>query len=159
MTKAIVLPATDAPYLVDLNSAADIHALVEGWFEILDLATPDATLWINDEAAIDGKSWNKHAMWLLVVHSVHPTTNPFLRGTMVLTGPMSTNEDGLSDVDDYYVDLMFPSKRLTVHVQRANSDEWIDMRMPFDTWRSAYNAALNVQGAHEDITKFKVVPK
>lgn len=62
-------------------------------------------------------------------------------------------------MDDHYVDPMFPSKRLTVLVQRANSDEWIDMRMPFDTWRSAYNAALNLQGAHEDITKFKVVPK
>ncbi|TDX78610.1 hypothetical protein EDF35_1818 [Rathayibacter sp. PhB151] len=55
MTTALVLPATEDPYFCDLTSAEQLHSLVDIWFEILHLIEPEATLWINDEAALNNR--------------------------------------------------------------------------------------------------------
>ncbi|WP_146084407.1 DUF3846 domain-containing protein [Rathayibacter sp. AY1C1] len=158
MTTALVLPATEEPYLCDLTSAEQIHSLVNGWFEILDLVQPGATLWINDEAALTNKPFNQHAMWLLLAHSPSVTTSPFLRGSIVLTGPMRTNEDGLSDVDDYFVDLVIRGSRFTAEVWLKDATDWKDMNMPFDTWKSAYQAVLSLKERWPDVERTRVRP-
>ncbi|PPH83893.1 hypothetical protein C5C50_04130 [Rathayibacter sp. AY1D9] len=158
MTTALVLPATEDPYLCDLTSAEQIHSLVDGWFEILDLIEPGATLWINDEAALNNKPFNQHAMWLLLAHSPNVSTSPFLRGSIVLTGLTRTNEDGLSDVDEYFVDLVIRGSRFTAEVWLKDATDWKDMNMPFDTWKSAYQSVLSLKERWPEVERTRVRP-
>lgn len=158
VTKAIVIPVEGDPYLQEINKSEDIHALVDGWFEVIDLRNPGASLWINEESLMRNHPVNGNLLWLVLGHHPNAARLGFLRGQAVLLGPMTGNEDDVSDVDEYFIDLLVTGTRFTALVKLKDAHEWKDMQMPFDTWRSAYTAVLDLKGRWDAVEFTKVVP-
>lgn len=87
-----------------------------------------------------------------------PHQNVFLRGTVVLTGPTLCNEAGLSDVDEYFVDLVIHGSRFTAEVWLKDATDWKEMNMPFDTWKSAYQSVLSLKERWPEVERTRVHP-
>lgn len=110
MSKAIVVPVYDAPYVIDYEPGLKfLQAQVGGYIEAVDFEVNDTeyTLWLNEEGKILGLPYNGEAT-SMVSHRLFP--NDYIAGQAVVTGGTGpegetlplTDEDVLV-LNDYFV--------------------------------------------------------
>lgn len=163
------IPADDdQPITVTALARSDfraIQAVVGGLFDVIDLATSAATLWLNDEGKLIGLPVNRRATALLwALHSAW-AGNDVLCGDVLVTGQPDSQGDTQSVPADLLALLARPassaSRGVLVEVQtdpNAGPDDWATTDLPvFTDWFTAAQVAVHHASTYPAITATRII--
>jgi hypothetical protein len=145
MPTGILIPSCEAKPLVlqEFKSLDDYQAEVGGDIQLIELAGPPSSLFLNEEGKLRELPVNQRATLLLWLHNRPFLLRDEICGDAILLGPTYWGET--QDVPPSFVAMLLQSQRfvIEVRVQRDPADWTIfPRRRGFETWVDAYGYAL-----------------
>lgn len=147
MPWGILIPANEeAPLEFRLfGQLIDYQEAVGGWIEAIDIETPPATFYVNEEGKIRNLPQNRRAT--LMLWATHRATHgrEVLVGNAVLIGLPDDIEGDTQDVPDELVTLLLKTEVYKYEVETAEeAGKWYGNQARFDNYFEACNAALGL---------------
>jgi hypothetical protein len=160
MPSGIVIPVSESEPIVrrDFGEFTDYQEVIGGYFQPVELLTPEATIYVDDEGKLKGLEVNRRATLLVWMH------NPAFRERDVICGPAvligaPDDEGDTQDVPQSLDDLLFDTLAYKVEVQTVdNKDAWNTNSKRYTDWVEAYNAALRLAASWMAVEQVRVVP-
>lgn len=146
MVIGIVIPADeDEPiYKQEFKSLSDYQQAVGGLIEAIDLDSPPATIYVNEEGKLQGLPLNRRATMISWMHNSSFRGKDVIKGDAVLVGPPDDEGKTLA-VPQAYVFLLFETATYRIEVQTADDPAaWNGNQARYDNWVEAYNAGLGL---------------
>ncbi|WP_163512135.1 DUF3846 domain-containing protein [Fodinicola acaciae] len=161
MITAIYLPADDEQPVrkqqIVPGDIAAYRAAVEGDLQLVTLARPGASLYVNEHGKWNHMPLNQRATVLLWVHnSAFRGRDPICGDALLVGAPDRHSQD--RNVPDDYVRLFFHGDRFRVEVMVHGDDGWYRNRRTFDDWFSAYVYAVDLGQRWSLVADVRVVP-
>jgi len=147
MPWGIYIPADEAAPLEFrlFGQLTDYQEAVGGWIEPIDIETPPATIYVNEEGKLQDLPQNRRATLLLWVNHRATHGREVLVGNVVLIGLPDDEEGETQDVPDELVTLILKSDLYKYEVEtHEEAGKWYGNQARFDNYFEACNAALGL---------------
>lgn len=146
MPRGIVIPVdeSESPFWLTFTDYTDYQKVVGGTFEVIDLTTPPASLYVNDEGKLIGLPVNRRATLLLWLNNPAFFMKDVVCGPAVLIGPADA-EGATMDLPAELSVLILGTDLLKVEVQTINEPgKWYGNQARYSEYFEAANAALSL---------------
>jgi len=158
MPTGILIPSCDAKPLVlqEFTTLDDYQAEVDGDIQVIELAGPPSSLFVNEEVRLRELPVNQRATLLLWLHNRPFLLRDEICGDAILLGPTYWGEN--QDVPASFVSLLLEPQTFVIESKTAaNPIEWtvVPRRRGFKTWVDAYGYAL-MWTRLKDVTEVRV---
>jgi hypothetical protein len=160
MPTGIVIPVDESVpiFRKEFEAFTDYQETIGGYFRPIDIQSPEATMYVDEEGKLKHSDVNRRATILAWLH------NPAFRGRDVLCGPVviigPPDRDGIStDVPQSLDDLLFDTISYKFEVQTSDdATAWNSNQRRYTTWIDAYNDALAMAERWFAVEAIRVVP-
>jgi len=162
MITAIVIPVDLVEPLrleqLDVHDYNTYRRLVDGYFTIVGLNRPRASLYVNEDGQLLQMRENARATALLWVHRSEFRGHPAIVGQAFIVGPPD-DEDNATSVPQDLIDLLFTTTRYRVQVQTQGNSKWYGNEQVFTDWFTAYHYGVLLAQRWTLIKDVRVVPE
>lgn len=160
MPNGIVIPVDEeAPiFRKELNDFTDYQAAIGGYFQVIDLSNPEASLYVDEEGKVKHLEMNRRATLLMWLHNPAFRGRDVVCGQALLIGP-ADDEGETQGVPQALDDLLFDTLSYRVEVQTVDSaDAWNGNQARYNNWVDAYNAGLRLADRWLAVENVRIVP-
>jgi hypothetical protein len=159
MPTGILIPVDESEEItvIEVNDFEDYRRVIGGYFQVIDLENPEASLYMDEEGKIKQQPVNRRATLLLWAHRSVFRSRDVVCGPSILIGA----PDGFGetqDVPDQLLSLLTATSKFKYQVKTINDNEWAGNALTFSDWVEAYNAALGLADRWTLVTEVQVVP-
>lgn len=160
MPKGIVIPAlSDEPMrLEEFKKLSDYQDAVDGLIQVIDLTTPEGTLYVNEEGIVKTLPYNSRASMFAAVHNrAYLWNDPIILGNAIVLGPPD-DEGRTQDVPGELVEILLNTPLYKILVQTVDDKEaWNGNQRRYDEMHDAYEAAVRLAHVWGAVERVKVV--
>jgi len=157
---AIVIPADeDQPLRVEQIPQVGLdekQRLVGGYLQAINLETPPATVYIDDEGKIKEKPLNYRATRILWVHNALFRFRDVLMGDVFIVGPPDKEGDD-TPAPDELVQLLGKTDQYAVELQNKGEERWFRFPLEFTDSKSAYTCAIDQAARWDAVQDVRVI--
>lgn len=147
MPWGIYIPADESKVLEFrlFGQLNEYQEAVGGWVECIDLETPPATFFVNEEGKIQNLPQNRRATLALWLHNRGMHGRDVLCGNAVLIGQPDDEEGETQDIPDELVAILMRTDSYKLEVETMDAPGvWNGNQARYGNWVDAYNAALGL---------------
>jgi hypothetical protein len=160
MPIGIVIPVDESEpiFRKQFGAFTDYQETIGGYFQPIDIQSPEATIYVDEEGKLKHLDVNRRATILAWLHNPAFRGRDVLCGTVVIIGPPDSEGD-TTDVPQSLDDLLFETIEYKYEVQTADSAiAWNGNQMRYTYWLDAYNDALALADRWMAVEAIRVVP-
>ncbi len=158
--KGIYLPCdADKPIERVEFESGNIKAIqhyVGGWFQVVDIERPGASIFCDEEGKMKGSPLNRRATMLWWTHWTPARNVDVLMGDCLIIG--QPDDDGESQsVPDELVNLLFNTEAFAYEVKVHGESGWYGNQVVLDDVWDAYNDGLSLAERWSRVEEVRVV--
>lgn len=160
MPTGIVIPVDEAEpiFRTEIDHFTDYQRVIGGYFQVIDLVNPEASLYVDEEGKLKHLEMNRRATMLMWIHNPAFVHRDVVTGPALIVGPPNA-EGETQSVPQELDDLLFDTLSYKVEVQTLdNPDTWNTNQRRFTEWTEAYNAALSLSVRWTAVEQIRIVP-
>lgn len=160
MPTGIVIPVVEEERIsrVEVDHFTDYQKVIGGYFQVIELANPSASLYMDEEGKMKGLPLNHRATLLMWLHNPAFRQRDYVCGPALLLG--QPDRGGVTQsVPQSLEALLFGTVKYKFEVQTVDDpDAWNSNQKRYDDWVDAYNEALSLAERWMAVERVRVVP-
>lgn len=160
MPIGIVIPVDEIEpiFRTELAHFTDYQKVIGGYFQVIDLTNPEASLYVDEEGKLKHLQMNRRATMLMWIHNPAFMHRDIVTGPALIVGPPD-KEGETQNVPQELDDLLFDTLSYKVEVQTIdNGEAWNSNQRRYSEWPEAYNAGLSLAERWMAVERVRIVP-